>query len=86
MKFGDYVRAQVRGGPVDFGYVIGVPEYSHGFDDVVMIADAKYDGMPINACWCESAGDGSEFKARRLRERYESKYPGALAAESEKDA
>lgn len=89
MKFGDHVRVQVRNGPVDYGYIIGVPTYSEGYDDVVVVANAKADGMPVNVCHCQLAFDqmdASEWAATRLRERYESKYPNALAAQGETDS
>lgn len=63
-----------------FGYVIGIPHYSRGYDDVIMVADDKYHGMPINAGHCKAVSCGNAA-GHTLRARYERLYPGALKPE-----
>lgn len=84
MNFGDFIEYNIKGSPEErgTGYVIGVPRYSEGMDDVVMLADGQYHGMPINACWCKHRGDQNVELAQQYRERYDSLHPGFLKATS----
>jgi len=81
VNFGDLVSYDLRashGGKVEKAYVIGTMKYS---DDVVMLADEKGIGMPINVCHCRVVSSGHEELARRFRARYEtelSKYPPCM--------
>lgn len=79
MKFGDRIEYDLRRshGEIGYGYLIGVPAYSRGLDDVVMLADDSYIGMPINAAHCKAIGINAPF-AEVLRKRYDEKFPGAL--------
>lgn len=81
MKFGDAVRIEVddRPGMVSFGWVIGLPHYSNGYDDVIVAAGTDWRGMPVNARWCEVIGS-DEQKAATLRDVFEAAHPNWLRA------
>lgn len=81
MKFGDRVRVEIRDqrtGLVSEGYVIGVPQYSHGYDDVVVVAGDTFVGMPVHVRWCAPVGRGLG-RALRLRDRFAARHPDFLA-------
>lgn len=80
MKFGDKVRIEIldeRAGMASVGYVIGLPGYSRGYEDVVQTAADDFIGMPVNAKWCAVIGEDIE-KARQLRDRFDSQFPTFL--------
>ena len=80
MKFGDWVDYAVDGCHRGSGYVIGVPHYSKGYGDVVMLAADHFHGMPISAKWCKPTGQSDEGAANLLALRYCDLYPDFLLA------
>lgn len=81
MKFGDRVEYDLRashGGDLGYGYVIGVPQHSRGYDHIVMLADESAIGMPINAVHCKAVGHDSAL-ATGYRKRWDERYPDFLA-------
>ena len=84
MKFGDFVEMTI-GKARGTGFVIGVPSYSKGYDDIVVIADATHMALPVHAAWCKEKAFPTAFispSAQTLRERYLEKFPGALKEET----
>lgn len=79
LEIGDRVRYSLdvnAGG----GVVIGYPIFSKD-RKIVVIADDKYHGMPINERWCMVSKTPDIEKAKRLRKRYVDLYPGFLQEE-----
>ena len=87
MKIGDWVNYAVDGMHPGSGYVIGIPQYSGSYEHVVVLATARFHGMPINARWCEPTGQSDVGKAESLARRYNDLYPGFLksTADQQKD-
>jgi hypothetical protein len=80
MQFGDRVEYDLRashGGDLGYGYVIGVPKYSDGYEHIVMLADESSIGMPINAEHCKVVGR-DEALATTCRARWDKRYPDFL--------
>ena len=80
MRFGDKVKVTIWPGETMHGYVIGVPTYSKGYDDVVQVADTQAIGMPVNVCWCRVVGH-ERGAALRMRERFVKRFPTFLTEE-----
>lgn len=57
-------------------YVFGVMSYSN---DVVCVGSDQHIGMPIHRRYCRVESRGHLVEARRLYDRYDGKFPGALA-------
>jgi hypothetical protein len=79
LKIGDYVEYNIQGASIEpgTGYVIG---YTHYADNIVVLADDRAEGMPINERWCTVISEGHVQKAFELRGRHQKKYPNFLKA------
>lgn len=75
-KFGDRIRFVIDKYSGE-GIMIGYPSYSKD-RKVIVIADDGYPGMPINIKWCKRLNRPNTEKAGRLRNSYETSYPGFL--------
>jgi hypothetical protein len=72
MKIGDLVYCDLRashGGDIYQGYVIGHHTLSRPDSEIVILADEKAWGMPVNVAHCTLVSSGHDEIAQRLRER-----------------
>lgn len=75
-QFGDRVKYYLDGMSGE-GFVIGFPRYSKN-QNILVLADEAFHGMPINVKWCKKLRQPDIEKAERLRARYDSHYPKFL--------
>lgn len=70
--FGTEVIFHIKGGfvPPETMVVIGMPDYSTGYDDVVMLANENCLGMPCNAAHITNTGEHRAECARVYYHRY----------------
>ena len=64
-----------RKGQVTYGFIIGKPK---GMSDVIVVADERCIGMPININWCEEREHFDYDVAMWCRKRYEKIAPDYL--------
>jgi hypothetical protein len=78
LNLGDEVSCNVHNLPTaDYGLVIG--ESPHSRDgDIVVIANEKAIGMPVNVCHLKLTGKSDVNAAEAYRARYLNLYPTAM--------
>lgn len=82
--FGDMVEFNI-GHQVIIAYVIGDHMSSTEDMHMIVIANEKIVGIPLDASICKQISAGSHDGARRMQKRYLSMFPGTLQGLHELD-